>query len=142
MVYMKTQFLAPFFVGILLCFGSFCQAQNKTSGDSAVIMLKQFYTAYITADDEKQLSSLQKKYCTKKILKRIADDEELDSDPFINAQDTDADWLRTMVINKDAQKPNVYVVSYVNNYTQKRIINKLLVVKEGKAYKIDDILTY
>jgi hypothetical protein len=105
-------------------------------------MLKQFYTSYISADEESQLTLIKKQYCTKKILNRIAKDEELDADPFLQAQDTDIDWLRTLVINKDTQKPNVYTVSYISNYTKKRIINKLLVVKVGPAYKIDDILTY
>ncbi|WP_188133930.1 DUF3828 domain-containing protein [Chitinophaga sp. CF418] len=143
---MKTQFLASCFVSILIFFSSYCRGQNKTSNDSAATMLKQFYTSYITASveslDEKKLTLIKKQYCTKKILNRIAKDEELDNDPFVNAQDTDIDWLRTLVINKDPKKPNVYIASYISNYTKKRIINKLLVVKEGQTYKIDDILTY
>ena len=139
---MNTRFLASCFVSILIFFSSFCRAQNKSSNDSAAIMLKQFYTSYISADEESQLTLIKKQYCTKKILNRIAKDEELDADPFLQAQDTDIDWLRTLVINKDAQKPNVYTVSYMSNYSKKRIINRLLVVKVGQAYKIDDILTY
>lgn len=139
---MNTQFLASCFVSILISFSSFCQAQNKAPNDSAAIMLKQFYTSYISTEEESQLTLIKKQYCTKKILNRIAKDEELDADPFLQAQDTDIDWLRTLVINKDTQKPNVYTVSYISNYTKKRIINKLLVVKVGQAYKIDDILTY
>ncbi|MCF6404249.1 YbjP/YqhG family protein [Chitinophaga filiformis] len=139
---MKTQFLASCFVSILICLSSFCQAQNKAPNDSAATMLKQFYTSYISADEESQLTSIKKQYCTKKILNRIAKDEELDADPFLQAQDTDMDWLKTLVISKDAQKPNVYSVSYINNYDKKRIVNKLVVVKVGQTYKIDDILTY
>lgn len=139
---MKTQFLTSCFVGMLIFFSSFCRAQNKVSNDSAATMLKQFYTSYITAEEESQLTLIRKKYCTKKILNKIAKDEELDADPFLQAQDTDSDWVRTLVINKDAQKPNVYIVSYIDNYTKKRIINKLVVIKQGQAYKIDDILTY
>jgi len=139
---MKTQFLAFCFFFVLISFSSFCKAQNKPSNDSAATMLKQFYTSYITTEEESDLAVIRKKYCTKKILNRIAKDEELDADPFLQAQDTDLDWVKTLVINKDAQKPNVYIVSYVDNYTKKRIVNKLLVVKQGQTYKIDDILTY
>lgn len=144
---MKSQFLAScFFVSIFVFFGSYCLGQRKVSNDSAVIMLKQFYISYITASeeslDQKKLNLIKKQYCTKKILNRIAKDEELDSDPFVNAQDTNMDWLKTLVISKDAQNANVYIASYVDSYTKKRIINKLLVVKEGRVYKIDDILTY
>ena len=143
---MKSQFLTSCFVCILIFSGSSCLGQNKTANDSAMIMLKQFYTSYITANDEslseKELDLIKKKYCTQKILNRIAKDEELDSDPFVNAQDTNMDWLKTLVISKDPQKANVYIVSYLDTYTQERIINKLLVVKKGQAYKIDDILTY
>jgi len=139
---MKTQFLASCFFFVLIFFSSFCKAQNKASNDSAATMLKQFYTSYITTEEESDLVVIRKKYCTKKILNRIAKDEELDADPFLQAQDTDQDWVKTLVINKDAQKPNVYIVSYVDNYTKKRIVNKLLVVKQGQNYKIDDILTY
>ena len=143
---MKSQFLTSCFVSFLLFFGTYCQGQNKSSNDSAATMLKQFYTSYITASeqslDEKKLDLIKKQYCTKRILNRIAKDEELDADPFVQAQDTNIDWLRTLVINKDAQKSNVYNVSYEDTYTKKRIVIKLLVVKEGQKYKIDNILTY
>ena len=143
---MKSQFLVSCFAIILAFSGSYCQGQSKATNDSAAIMLKQFYTSYITASEEslseKELNLIRKQYCTPKILNRIAKDEELDSDPFVNAQDTNMDWLRTLVISKDPQKANVYIVSYLDTYSQKRTIIKLLVVKKGQAYKIDDILTY
>ncbi|WP_106604844.1 DUF3828 domain-containing protein [Chitinophaga ginsengisoli] len=142
---MKTPSLASCFVGMLIFLSSYCLGQQKVSNDSAATMLKQFYSSYIASWDSpdiKKSELIKKQYCTKKILNRIADDEELDADPFLQAQDTDIDWLKTLVISKDTQKPNVYIVSYLDNYTKKRIVNKLLVIKEGQKYKIDDILTY
>jgi hypothetical protein len=61
------------------------------------------------------------------LLNKI-DKEELDSDPFIDAQDTDIDWVRTFFVDKDAQKHDVYIVSYMDNYNKKRTVIKLQVI--------------
>ncbi|GAA3922825.1 hypothetical protein GCM10022209_15100 [Chitinophaga oryziterrae] len=95
-------------------------------------MLKQFYTSYITQvasseGTEKKLDIIKKRYCTAKLLNKI-DKEELDSDPFIDAQDADIDWVRTLFVGKDAQKHDVYIVSYMDNYNKKRTVIKLQVI--------------
>jgi hypothetical protein len=95
-------------------------------------MLKQFYTSYITQvasseGTEKKLDIIKKRYCTAKLLNKI-DKEELDSDPFIDAQDVDIDWVKTLFVGKDAQKHDVYIVSYMDNYNKKRTVIKLQVI--------------
>lgn len=144
---MKSNLLIFFWVIALVLSNYTGSAQTKTANDDAKTMLRQFYTSYIIEgsnmdSNEGKLNSIKKQYCTKKILNKIQQDEELDDDPFLNAQDVDSDWLKTLTISKDPQKANVYVVSYLSNYDKKRIIIKLLVVKNGQNYKIDDILTY
>jgi|ERR1044072_10351 hypothetical protein len=125
-----------------------CQSQAKASDDAAIKMLKEFYTSYITEgtkieSNEDQLESIQKKYCTAKMLTKMKhemEEGEMDSDPFINAQDFNIDWLKTLTITKDPQKADVYIVSYLDNYTKTRTQMKLHVVKEGAQYKIDAYL--
>ncbi|GAA3919512.1 hypothetical protein GCM10022209_10450 [Chitinophaga oryziterrae] len=95
-------------------------------------MLKQFYTSYITQvasseGTEKKLDIIKKRYCTAKLLNKL-DKEELDSDPFIDAQDADIDWVRTLFVGKDAPKHDVYIVSYMDNYNKKRTVIKLQVI--------------
>jgi hypothetical protein len=110
-------------------------------------MLRTFYTNYITeisetSDVKKEISyldSLTHIYCTSSLLEKIKN-EELDYDPFINAQDADIECLRTLTINKDAEVSNLYVVSYLETYSFQQINIKLLIVKQKNCYKIDSFL--
>ncbi|MVT39401.1 DUF3828 domain-containing protein [Chitinophaga oryziterrae] len=126
---MKSKLLISFLV---IIFSVTCKAQTKAAPDQNIIMLKQFYTSYITQvasseGTEKKLDIIKKRYCTAKLLNKI-DKEELDSDPFIDAQDADIDWVRTLFVGKDAQKHDVYIVSYMDNYNKKRTVIKLQVI--------------
>lgn len=136
-----------FLITVSMLLNFVCSAQINASNDGAITMLRQFYTSYITEEskmssNEEKLNSIKKQYCTKKILKKIQQDEELEYDPFLHAQDADTDWLKTLTISKDPQKANAYIVSYLSSYDKKKIVTKLVVVKEGQGYKIDDILNY
>jgi hypothetical protein len=126
---MKSKLLISFLV---IIFSVTCNAQTKAAQDQNISMLKQFYTSYITQvasseGTEKELDIIKKRYCTAKLLNKI-DKEELDSDPFIDAQDADIDWVRTLSVGKDAQKHDVYIVSYMDNYNKKRTVIKLQVI--------------
>lgn len=126
---MKSTLLISFLVFI---FSVTCKAQTKAAPDQNISMLKQFYTSYITQianieGTEKELDIIKKRYCTAKLLSKL-DKEELDSDPFIQAQDADIDWVRTLLVAKDAQKHDVYTVSYMDNYYKKRMVIKLQVI--------------
>lgn len=118
-----------------LFFIKFANAQT----DSAKLMLQHFYKTYITAinnSDDKLISATQHKYVTAKVLKQL-DAPDLDYDPFINAQDVDMDWLRTLNIVKDSKDPQLYIVSFVDNYEKKRHYVKVLVVRQKDQYKIN-----
>lgn len=119
-------------------------AHAKAPSDASMEMLKQFYTEYIkeilkTEPSEKKLHSIRKQYCTAGLLSKIQS-VELDYDPFLNAQDADEDWLKTLSISKDPQrKKDGYIISLVDKDTQTKTTIKLLVVKEKERYKIDAI---
>jgi hypothetical protein len=117
------------------------QAQTVGSNDQAVTMLKEFYTSYITlvasdSNTDKQLVSLQKKYCTVKLITRLPKIlEQRDSDPFLNAQDSQVDYLKTLTVKRDVKKAGHYIVSYDHG----KIIINLTVVNVGSTCKIDSV---
>ncbi|NML40682.1 DUF3828 domain-containing protein [Chitinophaga sp. G-6-1-13] len=124
-------------------FGLRANAQAPVANDSAVTMLKQFYTVYITegakmTEDFKKLDLLKKKYCTTKLLYKIKH-TELDADPFLNAQDVDGSWVKTLSVNKDPRKEKGYIVSFRGVESNTKITVRLQVTKEKENYKIDII---
>jgi hypothetical protein len=140
---MRAKYLL-FFIAVFIA-NSKCQSQSKANDEQVVTMLKEFYTSYITVISESKdsmefkLDSIKLKYCTLKLIKQIADDEELDYDPFLNAQDAHLECLQTLTILKDPNSPNFYCISYVDNYSKRQITIKLGVVKQKNKYKIDSI---
>ncbi len=81
---------------------------NNSDDKEIVEMLKTFYKEYITENDkmplnELKISIIKKKYCTKKLLEKIAKDD-LDYDPLVNAQDISQYYLKTMKITKEPKK--------------------------------------
>ncbi len=107
-------------------------------------MLYKFYTSYINEcsivpTNFEKIDSIKNKYCTTNLLnknKELYETQELDYDLFLNAQDCTNLSLKTLTIQKDSTKNNVYVVSY--SYGDNPI--RLFVIKENGIYKIDAIL--
>ncbi|WPV67746.1 DUF3828 domain-containing protein [Chitinophaga sp. LS1] len=136
---MKPKKILYLFILNTLLFIQFANAQT----DSAKIMLTKFYKAYIPAVEsstgERQIEKLQKQYSTAKLISRVkkqTETMELDYDPYLNAQDADKDWVRTLQIEKDPKTPNLYNVSFLDNYEKKRHYIKVFVTKERNQYKI------
>jgi hypothetical protein len=141
---MKTNYLYPFLTVILLLINGCGQAQTKSSDEQAIKILNEFYSNYIIENsksqiDQKTINSLKSKYCTSRLLNKIKI-EDLDYDPFLNAQDCDAEWLKTLTITRDSRKPNFYIISFVDNLSNKKNYIRLSVIKEKDTYKIDTIL--
>jgi len=113
-------------------------------------MIKEFYTAYITQsldtissnENIEKLDSISQIYCTKSLLDSIKNEfenNELDYDPIINAQDTHPEMLKTMMINKN-QKVNKYKVMFLSDtYDSSFEEVNLSIVKEGNKYKISSL---
>jgi Protein of unknown function (DUF3828) len=134
---------------------SFCNSQTNSSIDTAkdpVIFLKNFYTIYITkmaiGQRPESNDSLVKKYCTSRLLKKIAAHSNperpnwWDYDPIIKAQDADTATLKTLVI-KTNKTPDSYSVSYkwTDYYTKKTgtFIIHLIVEKQKEGFRIADV---
>lgn len=133
-----------FFTTILMLFNIVSckgQPQIETSDEEIMKMIKDFYTNYITENvkmppDGSKIFSLKKKYCTTYLLEKI-NNQELDYDPFLKAQDSNIEWLKTLIIKKDPSKKGFYEVSYTDN--TKQIVIKLTVIKQNESFKIDSI---
>jgi hypothetical protein len=141
---MKTKMLMIFLTAsiMLLNVGN-CksQPQNKSSDEEIRNMLKSFYTSYIRENvkmppNGSKISSVKMKYCTMDLLDKI-NNEELDFDPFLKAQDSNIDWIKTLIIKKDSSRKDLYDVSYIDN--NKPVIVKLNIIKQNKSFKIDSI---
>jgi hypothetical protein len=130
-----------------------CIQIKQDTNDSAVNMLKEFYTAYNTAWATKdasvlikKLHSLRSRYCTVAYQKKLEEELKevgLDHDELVNDVATDVDHLNTLKVIKDLKKANEYIVSYMffgkdvsNNPLQEKIVMHVLVMKENGIYKI------
>lgn len=110
------------------------------SNPEAVKMLTTFYHAYldeiVTATDlpasEKRLDSLRMAYCDPKLIAHnnaAFENEELDYDPFINAQDADESMRDSVTIKYVENSNNQYEVSCKSAYSDE-VITVLVTVGE------------
>lgn len=111
------------------------------NNDSIIKNLKDFYMSYITENskdivDKNVLKELKNKYITKNLLNKLQK-LALDYDPFVNAQDYNAQWLKKIEITKSQLHKNNYSIIIDDN--GKKINVSLVIVKELNQYKIDDI---
>ena len=140
----KCIFLVLFAAGFLT--PTIVTAQKAGDQKAKTDMLKAFYTEYIAANtkdpvSEKEVQGILKKYLTVKFLKEVPKlSEELESDPFVSAQDFDAEWLKTLTIEPSATF-NVFRVSYDMGFEDEKALIRPVVAKEGGKYKIDGIKT-
>jgi hypothetical protein len=143
MVNMKTKILIPFFAITMVLTASFSQAQTQSSDEQIMKMLNDFYKSYITTfsgmpspANTAKLKALKKKYCTATLLSKIAKDE-LDYDPFLKAQDSDPELLKTLAVKKDPKKPNGYQVTYGDPSALTTI--NVTVIKQTDGYRINAV---
>lgn len=124
---------------------STASAQIPNSFDKqAIEMLHNFYKAYISIDPSTAISvdemPIRKKYCTSKFLDKYyyhpKEEDQLDSDPFVKAQDSDPSWLKTLTINIAPNEPHWYVAEYTDMTTFAHTVIHLKVVKQGVRYLI------
>lgn len=110
-------------------------------------MLKEFYRAHITVAskwpiDFIKLNAISKKYCTASLLSKIQAQlkrGQLDADPFLQAQDVDISWLKTLSCTRDARSINAYTVSYFDAVSNQKVAILLTVSKQGDSFKITAI---
>jgi hypothetical protein len=154
--YKKTQNMKAiiyFFIifTILLCNSGYARAQNNVEDKQAIQMLKEFYIAYNAAWSAakgeipmKKLRSLQRKYCTSKLINAIKD-EDFDHDPLLGEDYEYVEHLNTVTVIKDRNKGNTYIVSYIDHTTQGgnpidiKVVLHVILVKEGGSFKIASV---
>ncbi|MET4140950.1 hypothetical protein [Pedobacter sp. UYP1] len=128
---------------VLLLLITFTVKAQPRPSDKGIVMLTDFYTAYISAAadhesdlnvSEAKMDALKHRYCTTACQKRIKVlIDETDADPIIQAQDCDKTILNTIIVKKDNQKPNRYVVTYIDksNHNKKTTIYLTLKIEKN-----------
>lgn len=108
-------------------------------------MLREFYTLYITENDKMKrddlrIATIKEKYVTPKLIAKIDSAMlyyNLDYDPFVNAQDYDTAWIKTLEIAPVPERTNTFDICYTYNRNSKSCTTVVLVESEGK-YMIDN----
>lgn len=102
----------------IFCFCSIF-AQNSSSTNSGMEVLSSFYDKIYELIREEasfqKLYSLKEQYCTKELLDGVAQmiiDEDLDYDPFIDAQDFAIENMQSLVVEK-TEEPDWFVMHYM-----------------------------
>jgi hypothetical protein len=138
----------------LICNNAISQKNSQTKQGYSQLQisntLKEFYTAYFHLQSdpyplEKQThiaDSLLDRYCTKEFInfyRNIQGPEELDWDPFFDANYIEGDILKTIKISKDKVKNDLYYVSYLKKYSNEVTTIELSIIKEKEVYKINSL---
>ena len=84
------------------------------------------------------MDSLQRKYCSSRFLDAIKH-QDLDADLFINAQDSDWAWVKTLVVLQETGPNGTYAVSYADKSNGKKTSVHIKLVTINNALKIDKI---
>ena len=115
-------------------------------------MLREFYTAYITAFSKlpatgalKKLQTLPKKYCTAGLLRKInaqSQQGHVDADPFTQSQDVNLSWINTLAVRRDVKSANFYTVSLGDDISRFKVAIQLTVLKQGNSFKIATIRSF
>ena len=127
-----------------------CQTNENYSELQISNTLNDFYTAYFNLQSDpyplkkqiQKVDSLLERYCTKEFLnfyKNIQGPEELDWDPFLDANYIEIEFLKTMKISKDKEKNDLYYVSYIKKYNNEATTIELTIIKEKEVYKINSL---
>lgn len=114
---------------------------SKPVKQEVLSMLNLFYSEYIT-----QCSNLTdnavagrnaiiEKYCTAELAAKVKNSEP-DSDPFLNAQDCDIAWLKTLTITQDENNKDTYYVCYTAAPGEEPNCVDLKVIEEKGSFKI------
>ena len=115
---------------------------NRT--ETKIEFVENFYEEYISELSEMpmdldRIDSLEKKFLTVELYKKLKE-QDLDYDPFLNAQDFDDDILEKLASNEHTEKKDVVKVSYIDDYTSSTVSIFLKVIELENGYKISSIL--
>lgn len=123
----------------------------RTIYDEKINFVKSFYKEYILEKckddvlDLENIIKIKEKYCHKKLLakmQKLQEKENLEYDPFLNSQDCDILWLRSLQTGANKRNSSWIGVRYSNMVDlniKKDIIIKLKIISTDKSYYISDI---
>ena len=123
-----------------------CEVKSQNINQSeAIAYLNEFYNEYILNCDSPLPNNefpitIQEKYSTKSLIQKL-NGARLDFDPYLNSQDCNKNWLKSMKITS-TQISNVFEVSFVNTYQNQSIRIKLKLSTESDEIKISDLYTF
>ena len=142
-----------FFIVILIFTISCKKHDEKNKTESSIIdtkietesnskeILNTFYVAYLREfnnpnlkESEKNLDSLKNEYCKKGLLDSISNEfvnNELDYDPFINAQDVSEKMIESLSIENVSGQKNKFRVKFHDNNSEKET-NIMVTIIDGK----------
>lgn len=129
-------------------------SQNTSEDQHAIKMLREFYIAQSkiksTPQDIGKMDSLQKRYCSKKLQRKLNEQFQLtglDHDLLTNDYGIDSLGIATLSISKDPDRNNNYTISYtilddiVPNVSKKeiRVTINVTVIRENNILKVDTV---
>lgn len=150
---MNTRYLSKFLCVILIVNSAISCSPENQDGKCEIEMLKEFYVAhcslYHLSQDNKRTDSLVDKYCTPRlsaIIKAINEQSYYEHDPLTKDAGIDSLSLKTLIVKKDPQKTNGFIVTFSviqdapdMSKVKTDVIIHLTVVRENDKFKIDEI---
>jgi hypothetical protein len=134
------------FVGSMLV-APFAQAQDASGSGKPETVLREFYQWYVQSVAANRSPMMDeaaklKRYATSGMLRRIdklAKNQELGADPFLQAQDVDAAWAKNIKISSPKIASNVATANVELKGSE--MVQKLAVTlrQESGAWKIDNV---
>lgn len=116
----------------------------NNQGEPKIEFVENFYKEYITGLSEMPMNfdrvdSIKRSFLTEELYEKL-EEQQLDFDPFLNAQDFDDNILEKIAYNEHPEKIDVVKVSYIDGYTSSTISIFLEVVELANGYRISSIL--
>lgn len=131
-------------IAIILSLLAAIVSSCRQSGDiTAEQTIREFYEQYITHSSKcsdynpADADRIMKTFLTEGLIRKL-ELARLDYDPFLNAQDCEMSWIKTLEIRPDTTRENTYEVYYNYDALHRECITLSLVCIDGK-YLIDDV---
>lgn len=124
-------------LGLNLCAASVYDSELERE----ILLIRSFYNSYITAscklpEDINSLEIVKNRFLTKRLLKEL-NSSELDYDPFLDAQDCQEDWLKTLKVIPDDDIKDNYIACY--KFQNRLRCVRLILSTKTKNYQIDNV---
>ena len=138
-----------FVILMILCNPLFSQNNTDSVNIKKIKFLKSFYSEYFIAASQNlpnlpTMDSLQMNYCTTELYNKLLylyDLEEIDVDPFLESQDPQKEWLKSLNIKVDNQDSTLFIISYKINKQKTNVIKLRVIEVAINTFKISSIFS-